>query len=169
MVLECAVLHDLRFPFAKGVAQKDVAARLDGVKGRHPEGRQLWTWVAPRKGRGGRAADGIALETQMDSATVLGAIELKGKALQVTVNSAKRAAKIEALLIIATGERLGRPLTAIQAVEQMMSEQHHERSEEGADEIAPEIAGQIARNYMDQHYRETLDAPIPALGGKSPR
>jgi len=163
------VFHDLRFPFTKGVAQKDVAARLDRTKNFHPEGRQLWNWVAPRKGRGGRAADGITLETQMDGATVLGTLELKGKALQVTVNSAKRAAKIEALLIIAAGELLGRPLTAIRTVEQMMSEKHHERPQEGADEIAPEIARQIARNYMDQHYRETLDAPIPALGGKSPR
>ena len=25
------------------------------------------------------------------------------------------------------------------------------------------------RDHLDKHYRETLDAPIPALGGKSPR
>ena len=25
------------------------------------------------------------------------------------------------------------------------------------------------QDHLDQHYRETLDAPIPALGGKSPR
>ena len=37
------------------------------------------------------------------------------------------------------------------------------------DEIPPEIARQIMQDHLDQHYRETLDAPIPALGGKSPR
>ncbi len=25
------------------------------------------------------------------------------------------------------------------------------------------------RDHLDKHYRETLDAPIPALSGKSPR
>lgn len=163
------VFHDLRFPLATGVTQKDVAARLDRVKDFLPESRQFWNWIAPRKGRGGKAASGIMLETQMDGATVLGALELKGKALQVTVNSAKRAATVEALLIVAAGELLRRPLTTIRTVEQMMAEKHHERPQEGADEIPPEIARQIARDYMDSHYRETLDAPIPALGGKSPR
>lgn len=105
----------------------------------------------------------------MGGATVLGTLELKGKALQVNVNSAKRAAKVEALLIVAAGELFRRPLTMIRTVEEMMAEKHHERPQEGADEIPPEIARQIALNYMDQHYRETLDAPIPALGGKSPR
>ena len=111
----------------------------------------------------------MMLETQMDGATVLGTLELKGKALQVNVNSAERAAKVEALLIMAAGELLRRPLTTIRTVDQMMAEKDHEGSQEGVDEIPPEIARQIARNYMDEHYREALDAPIPALGGKSPR
>ena len=163
------VFHDLRFPFATGVTQKDVAARLDRVEGFLPESPQFWNWVAPRKWGGGKADSGMMLETQMDGATVLGTLELKGKALQVNVNSAKRAAKVEALLIVAAGELLRRPLTTIRTVEQIMAEKQHERPQEGADETPPEIARQIARNYMDEHYRETLDAPIPALGGKSPR
>jgi hypothetical protein len=108
------------------------------------------------------------LETRMDGSTVLGTLELMGKALQVTVNSAKRAAKIEALMIMAAGELLRRPLTTIRTVEQMMAEKHRERPKESADYIPQEIARQNARDHMDSHYRETLDAPVPALGGKSP-
>ena len=163
------VFHDLRFPLSTGVKQKDIAARLDRVEEFLPEGRQFWNWLAPRKGRAGRAADGFMLETQVDGGTVLGSLELKGKALQVSVNSAKRAAKVEALLIAAAGEFLRRPLTTVRTVEQMLAEKDQEQRQDNADEIPPEIARQIARDYMDNHYRETLDAPIPALGGKSPR
>ncbi|MBI1360338.1 MAG: hypothetical protein GC155_08650 [Alphaproteobacteria bacterium] len=163
------VFHDLRFPLATGVKQKDVAARLDKAKGLLAESRQFWNWVAPRKGRAGRSADGLMLETQIDGGTMLGSLELKGKALQVSVNSARRAAKVEALLIAAAGKLLGRPLTTIRTVEQMLAEKHDAQRQDEADEIPPEIARQVARDYLDNHYRETLDAPIPALGGKSPR
>ena len=105
----------------------------------------------------------------MDGATVLGSLELKGKTLLVTVNSAQRAMKVEALIIEAAGSLLKRPLTTIRTVEQMMAEQRSDGPRDDADEIPPEIAQQIGRDFMDRHYRETLDAPIPALGGKSPR
>ena len=49
-----------------------------------------------------------------------------------------------------------------------MAEEQDALALEDADELSPEIARQIAQEHMDQHYRKTLDAPIPALGGKSP-
>lgn len=163
------LFHDLRFPFSTGVTQKAVAERLDRVKAFLPEGPKFWNWLAPRKGRGGKAGGGIMLDTQMEGATVLGTLELTGKTLLVNVNSAKRAAKVEALVTDACGEFLKRPLTTIRTVEQMRSEHRDDRPREGADEIPPEIARQLMREHLDKHYRETLDAPIPALGGKSPR
>ncbi len=163
------MFHDLRFPLATGVTQKDLAARLDRVKDFIPESPQFWNWLAPRKRRTGTAASGIMLETQMDGGTVLGSLELKGKALLVTVNSDKRAAKVEALVIKAAGAFLKQPLTTIRTVEQMMAEKGPVRPSEEADEVPAEIAQQITRDYTDKHYRETLDAPVPALGGKSPR
>ena len=163
------VFHDLRFPFSTGATQKDVAARLDRVKGLFPEDPQFWNWLAARKRRGGKADGGTMLETQMDGATVLGSLELKGKTLLVTVNSAQRATKIEALITGAAGDLVKRPLTTIRTVEQMMAEQRNTGPRDGADDMPPEIAQQIGRDFMDRHYRETLDAPIPALGGKTPR
>lgn len=163
------IFHDLRFPLATGVTQKDLAARLDRVRDFLPENQRFWNWLAPRKGRKGKTAIGLMLETQMEGGTVLGSMELKGKALLVAVNSAKRAAKVEALVMDAAGELLKHPLTTIRTVEQMMAEKRPVRPRKGADEIPPEIARQVARDYMDKHYRETLDAPVPVLGGKSPR
>ena len=87
----------------------------------------------------------------------------------MTVNSVQRAAKVEAMVTAACGDLLKRPLTTIRTVEQLRSEHRSDRPREAADEIPPEIARQIMRDHLDKHYRETLDAPIPALGGKSPR
>ena len=89
--------------------------------------------------------------------------------LLVTVNSAQRAEKIEAMVTKACGDLLKVPLTTIRTMDQMRSEHHRDRPLEAADEIPPEIARQIMRDHLDKHFRETLDASIPALGGKSPR
>lgn len=163
------VFHDLRFPLASGVTQKEIAACLDKVKGFLPEGPQFWNWLAARKASGRKASGGTMLETQMAGATVLGSLELKGKTLLVTVNSDRRAEKVGIIVTEACGALLKRPLTTIRTVEQLRSEQRRDRPQEATDEIPPEIARQLMRDHLDKHYRETLDAPIPALGGKSPR
>lgn len=163
------LFHDLRYPLGSGVTQKAVAERLDRVKGFLAEGPKFWNWLATRKGRGGKAGGGIMLDTQMEGATVLGSLELTGKTLLVTVNSAERAAKVQTLIGAAAGDLLRAPLTTIRTVEQMRADQRRDGPSEAADEIPPEIARQLMRDHLDKHYRETLDAPIPALGGKSPR
>lgn len=163
------LFHELCYPLASGVTQKAVAERLDRVKGFLPEGPKFWNWLAVRKGRGGKAGGGIMLDTQMEGATVLGSLELTGKTLLVTVNSAQRAAKVQKLIGAAAGDLLRAPLTTIRTVEQMRADQRRNGPSDAADEIPPEIAHQLMRDHLDKHYRETLDAPIPALGGKSPR
>ena len=163
------LFHDLCYPLASGVTQKELAERLDRVKGFVPEGPKFWNWLATRKGRGGKASGGLMLATQMEGATVLGSLELTGKTLLVNVNSAERAAQVEALISAAAGDLLRSPLTTIRTVDQMRADQRRDGPSEEADEIPPEIARQIMRDHLDKHYRETLDAQIPALGGKSPR
>lgn len=163
------LFHDLRYPLASGVTQKAVAERLDRVKGFLAEGPKFWNWLATRKARGGEAGGGIMLDTQMEGATVLGSLEMTGKTLLVIVNSAERAAKVQKLIGAAAGDLLRAPLTTIRTVEQMRADQRRDGPSEAADEISPEIARQLMRDHLDKHYRETLDAPIPALGGKSPR
>lgn len=163
------MFHDLRFPLAAGVTQKEVAACLDEVGNFVPEGARFWNWLAPLRKKPCKQPSGIMLDSQITDRTVLGSLELKGKSLLVAVNSAERAKKVEVLVVKATEERLKRPLTRIRTVEQMMAEEEPEPLEDGAGEIPPEIAQQITHDYMDKHYRETLDAPVPSLGGKSPR
>lgn len=163
------VLHDLRFPLARDVTQKDVAARLDKVNGLVPEGPKCWNWLAARRPWSGTAVGGTMLDTQMNGATVLGTLELKGKSLLVTVNSAERAAKVEAIITDAAGDLLKGALTTIRTIEQLLAEQHRDGLRDQAGEIPPDIARQLMKDHLDRHYREALDAPIPTLSGKSPR
>lgn len=162
------MFHDLRFPFATGVRQKDISACLNQVNVFAPEGARCWTWLAPHEGKPPMQGDSLMLDSRADGRTVLGHLELKGKSLLINVNSSKRADRVRDLVVKASGKHLNQPLTTIRTVEQMMAEEQDERDLEDADEIPPEIARQIVQEHMDQHYRETLDAPIPALGGKSP-
>ena len=145
------LFHDLRYPLASGVTQKAVAERLDRVKGFLPEGPRFWNWLATRKGRGGKPGSGIMLDTQMEGATVLGSLELAGKTLLVTVNSAERAAKVQTLIGAAAGDLLRSPLTTIRTVDQMRADQRRDGSREEADEIPPEIARQLMRDHLDKH------------------
>jgi hypothetical protein len=153
------LFHDLRFPFAAGVTQKEVAPCLNGAKNFLPEGPRFWNWLALRRTLRRKQASGIMLDSQMTGSTVLGSLELKGKSLLVTVNSVARAAKVEALVTAAAGERLKRSLTTIRTVEQMMAEERPELPREGADEIPSQFPRQITQDYMDKHYRETRRWP----------
>lgn len=163
------MFHDLRFPFAKGILQKDITACLNAVNGFAADGSRCWVWLAPHGSKSQMQGGSLMLDSQTDGHTVLGHLELKGKSLLINVNSAARAQRVTELVMKAAGEHLKQPLTTIRTVEQMMAEDPDERDLDDADEIPPEIARQIIQEHMDQHYRETLDAPIPALGGKSPR
>lgn len=163
------MFHDLRFPFAKGVLQKDITACLNGVNGFAADGSRFWVWLAPHGSQSPMQGGSLMLDSQTDGRTVLGHLELKGKSLLINVNSAARAQRVTELVTKAAGEQLKQPLTTIRTVEQMMAEEQDELNLDDADEVPPEIARQIIQEHMNRHYRETLDAPIPALGGKSPR
>jgi uncharacterized protein (DUF2384 family) len=165
---EDIMFHDLRFPFETGVGQKDVSVCLNQVNGFAADGARCWTWLAPHGSKAPRESDGLMLDSQTDGRTVLGHLELKGKSLLINVNSSARADRVRNLVMKAASQHLKQPLTTIRTVEQMMAEEQDELDLEDADEIPPEIARQIVQEHMDKHYRETLDAPIPALGGKSP-
>lgn len=163
------MFHDLRFPFATGVKQKDVSASLNEVNGFVPNGARCWVWLAPHGSKPSAEGGSLMLDSQTDGHTVLGHLELKGKSLLINVNSSSRADRVRELVMKAAGEHLKQPLTTICTVKQMMAEEHDDLDLEEADEIPPEIARQTVQEHMNQHYRETLDAPLPALGGKSPR
>ena len=163
------MFHDLRFGLKTGVTQKQLAERMDGVDGFAPASGSFWNWIERRPTRKVAASAGIMLESQVEGGTVLAGLEIKGRALLVSANSPARAARVEALVMEIAADLVKPPLTTIRTVEQLMAEREARPTPSGADEIPPKIAKQVSHDYMDNHYREALDAPLPALGGKSPR
>lgn len=163
------LFHDLRFPFAAGVLQKDVVAGLAKVPAIEQAGPKFWNWLKAEAPKAVGSTKGMALDQTMSGARVLGTLELTGKALILSVNSARRAERGMALIKEHIGNLLKSPLTAIRTVEQMMAERSGDRERRDSEDIPPEIARQILHDHMDRHYRDTLDQPVPALGGKTPR
>jgi hypothetical protein len=166
--------HDLRFAFASGVIQKQVSAELSKLPELEQENAKFWNWLE-RKPSGPKLpnkddAQGRMLETIMDDGSrVLGNIELKGKTLRLSVNSAGRAETGQKLIQQALGDLVRNPLTEIRTVKQILEDAPDRSEREPKDEIPPEIAKRIMWQHLDRHYRETLDEPIPALNNKTPR
>jgi len=67
---------------------------------------------------------------------------------------------------------IGPPLSKLQTPEQLMADDADRQGRDKGpptDTIDPEIAAELIRNTLDQHYRQCLDEPIPALENKTPR
>lgn len=156
---EDILFHEVRFPFAPGVTQAQVAAALAPVPDLSADGGERWVWLS-RPGKSRKVA--------IEGGTILGTLELRGKALVLEVNSAERAARGAAMLTKAAGALLRPPLMAIQTVEQARAA-HLEKGTSPTEEVPPDIAREVIHAHMDRHYRDTLDQPIPALKGKTPR
>lgn len=164
------IFHDVRFPLASGVTQKDIAARVSGIPGMSQETAKFWNWLEQKLKQGARKRTGPSFETTMDNgARVLGNIELKGKFLHLSTNSAERAQIGTKLIQQALRDLVRAPLTEIRTIEQMMAERPPRDEEDPANEIPPEIAKQVVHQFMDRQYRETLDQPVGMLGNKTPR
>lgn len=164
-----------RFPFD----DKDrdaIIERLDAAAEweRDPAGDPAWTWLPEDKGAGKPPESGMIIQSFRDGQRpVGGTLELQPKALMFSTNSTERTDRGKATLITLLRDLVGPPLTKVQTPEQLMAERDQAQQppggEHGAGTIDPEAVAEIMREYFDRHYRETLDQPIPALDGKTPR
>jgi len=163
------LFHDLRFPFAAGVRQIEVTALLARVSAFEPAGPKFWNWLESEAPKGFGSRKGIALAQTISGARVLGTLEMTGKALILSINSARRAERGMALIEDNLGDLVKSPLTAIRTFEQMTAERSSNPGRRESEDVPPEIARQIIHDHLDRHYRDTLDRPVPALGSKTPR
>jgi len=88
--------------------------------------------------------------------------------LPLSVNSAARAARGRAMLEPVLAGLARAPLVERQSIEQMMASSR-EHSEQDIVRLPPDEERSIVHQALTDHYRNTLDEPIPALGNQTPR
>ena len=164
----------LHCSFARGVTQRQLQVLLDDAPDLEAAASsKIWNWVAqPGKEQESqpRRVGHVTCKAHVDSgALALGMIELKGKKLVANVNSAERAARLQDRLKEVLGYLVSDPIMVRQTVEQAMAEHVGKPAPDEQVDLPPEVEGQYIKEFYDRHYRQTLDEPIPMLGGKSPR
>lgn len=166
------VFHQFRYPLAKGVRQKDLAALLNATGALTAVGPKFWDWLGER--RDGVEVDGdmvsgaIAEAIRPDGRIILGHVELEGRVLILTTNSLTRAERATAWLRKTLGDRVLEPMVRIETLDDMAGQDLPDLDNDDID-IPPEIAAELVHHLLDGQYRRTLDEPVPMLGGLSPR
>ncbi|MBW6496351.1 MAG: hypothetical protein K0B16_17710 [Burkholderiaceae bacterium] len=129
-----------------------------------------WTWFAPAKpvGKGRKRKGGDDPDV---GRMIHGDVALNNGKLEVRVNSEARAARIRAVLTPALAGLVREPLIERMTPEQAMAEapRAKEPATRGLDGVDPADLREAVHEIMDRQYRKTLDAPVPALDGKSPK
>jgi hypothetical protein len=98
---------------------------------------------------------------------VLGRIELEKQGVVFFANSQQRADRGDALLSAILGQRVRDPSVRAQSIEEVMASRGAAQPQEF--DIPEEERRAIVHDHLEEHYRRTLDEPIPALGGETPR
>jgi hypothetical protein len=162
------------FPLLAGVKAAQCRAALADVPGLLKESAKLFNWVRnaddeSKEKLSGQTKCAITMTaTNSRGDTLLGRVEIKKGTVVLSTNSRKRAARGEALIAGALRALVGEPAREEVTADDMLAETAR-RPRKPRAEIPPEQARAIIHGYLDQHYRKTLDEPIPALGGISPR
>ena len=168
-LLQCTV----SYPLADGTADDDVRAALDSCADLRPATATHWNWVRREKraaasGARARPSKSLTIETTGgDGALVLGSVKLDGRTLVLSVNSLERSERGSELLSTMLGERIGQPSVVTETVEQVLASRDADAPRPV--DLSEEEQRAIVHDYLDRHYRDTLDQPVPSLGNKSPR
>ena len=101
--------------------------------------------------------------------TVLGNVELTDKVLLLEANSRERAERGQAILADLAGALVGPALTEIETLEQVMAKGDRDVQQDMASDLPAELQTELVHGALTDHYRTTIDVPIPALEDLSPR
>jgi hypothetical protein len=139
----------------------------------HQANATFWNWTGPQRSAKALGAQKQPLKSQTftttlhDGSLVLGNVELKDKALILSVNSQVRAERGRVLLSEVLDGLVAQPLVEIQTLEQSMANRNSAPPPKL--NLSEQERHSIIHDGLDRHYRDLLDQPIPALGNKSPR
>ena len=171
---EALMLTETRFPFPVEQS-KEIARRLDAAPEweRDNPNEHNWSWL-PESETGNNPHRGMITESfQGGQRLISGTLRLAPGTLTLTTNSMERTERGKTVLEALLHGLIGPPLSKLQTPEQLLAEStSRARDDPGQspdDSIDPEVAAQVIHTMLDQHYRQSLDEPIPLLGNKTPR
>jgi hypothetical protein len=171
------VFSETRFPVDANKVD-EIVRRLDAAADyeRGDSDTLFWDWLPPpeSKARGKTPEDGMTFESSRDDGRpVSGTLELKPRELLFCANSMERTEKGKQRLEKLLHGLIGPALTGLQTPEQLMAGESRNRRgqprQEAKQDIDPAVAAEIIHEFLDNHYRQCLDQPIPALDNKTPR
>ena len=166
------------FSLLAGKSSGQCRTALDRIANLTQDSAKLYSWVRkaaadtkPRPLKQSESAIALASMNERGD-TLLGSLEIKKNAIVLSTNSRLRASMGEALITAALRGLVSEPARKEITVEEMLAEKVRSRSirpRKRSSDIPPNQARAIVHAHLDRHYRQTLDEPIPALGGLTPR
>jgi hypothetical protein len=161
-LLFCAV----HFPLAADATADDIRRALGRCPALRQESRTFWNWFAPRQPaealprQRGTSQSHTFATTLDDGSLVLGAVELKGKTLILSVNWQGRANRGRALLSELLSGLVGVPLVEMQTLNQVMASRP-DSPPPPEPNLTEDERRTIIHQSLDRHYRDMLDQPAP--------
>ena len=168
------VFCETRFPFLTEKSE-EIAARLDAATEwvRDAPQKDAWIWLPKSNATCKKPRGGMALNTSLyGQRPISGTLELTLGALRLLTNSLERAERGTDVLQELLHNLIGPALSMLQTPEQLTADkaqQNSDRKHKLTGTIDPNIEAEIVHITLDQHYRQCLDEPIPALDNKTPR
>lgn len=169
---EQLILCEVRFPITGDEAA--ISSVLDGIEvfERVEDGEAHWRWSASgsptHRLSQGRRGHPTVEPTENLGVTTLGQAEIGSGAVTLSVNSKERAERGKALLSYRLGDLVGQAEVSTKDVYELLKEREGQPTRDEV-EPPPEEAVVAIHAYLDDHYRRTLDDPLPMLGGRTLR
>ena len=169
---EPLVFCEVRFPILGDIGK--ISAALDGIETleRVTDAEAQWAWHAPgspsQRAARYKRGNPTAKTSIISGTTLLGHVRIEDGAVTLSTNSRERVERGETYLSSRLGNLVGPALISSQDPYQAM----RERSSRTAPDDLPvpsDEAVQAMHAYLDEHYRQTLDDPLPVLGNRTLR
>jgi len=159
------------WPLAKGCRVAGVRHALDEAPMLEPVDRDVWNWIQTEPvPRPGQPTKGIQLQTtDSEGVSLLGTVELDGRKVSLTVNSAGRFERGRALVEGLLDGKLGEPTIERHSAEELMQQPKPAKAAARPRLLPPDEEKQLIREAMDRHYRQAIDEPVGMLGDRAPR
>ncbi len=135
------------------------------------DSESFWNWIGAKRrvGRKPKKSAQTIITTLDDGSVSLGTVELKERTLVFEANSRERSEAGRALIEPVLADFVGRPLIDSKMMAEMMASRPARSAKEGSSGLPREEERAVLNTYLEQHYRNLLDEPVPMLGNISPR